>query len=378
MGESLRILFLTDLYKPFAGGASTHQTELASRLAARGHEIHVLASRLIGTPKVETSFGVTVERVGSWKAAGRYSIIAPGMLRAIEVSRSIDIIHGTTFVATAPTSVAGRICDRPTVITAFEVFDDLWLSLYPKPLLKGIGHRFVERLTLRLPVNKFVAISEYTRKRLRSIGIDFVRSLTIYCGVDYDFWSRSRAEPADFRNRNGLANRFVYLCYGRAGITKGIDTLLRATEIVASKLPEARLLLCMNAGEKYDEHLRAIEASPILRRKVVLQSNLRAAEVRNAIAAADMVVVPSISEGFGYSVAESCAMGTPVVATKAGAIPEVISGRHHLVPPGDPISLADAIIRGASGDWTVAPHKRFPWDDTVSLYEKCFRTFLDA
>jgi glycosyltransferase involved in cell wall biosynthesis len=373
MGESLRILFLTDLYRPFTGGASTHQAGLAARLAARGHEVRVLTSRLPGTPRMESSLGVTIERVGSWKAAGRYSIIAPGVLRALGICRSIDVVHGTTFIATAPSSLTGQICNRPTVVTAFEVFDDLWMALYPKQRVKALGHQLAERMILRMPVDKFVAVSEYTRRKLEATGIDCSQSVTIHCGVDYDFWSRIHARPGEFRDRNDLTDRLVYCSYGRAGVSKGIDTLITAAEIVASKLPEARLLLCLNEGEMHDRHLKAVNESLALRGKVVLRSHLNAFDLRDAVAAADMVVVPSISEGFGYSVAEACALGTPVVATSAGAIPEVISGKHLLVPPGNPVALANAIVQGAAGDWSLTPEKRFLWHDAVLRYEQCFR-----
>src|SRR6266487_4575721 len=60
---------------------------------------------------------------------------------------------------------------------------------------------------------------------------------------------------------------------------------------------------------------------------------------------AALVAVPSLFEGFGLPAAEAMACGTPVVATDAGAFPEVIADAQTglLVPPGDAVALADAI-----------------------------------
>jgi glycosyltransferase involved in cell wall biosynthesis len=60
---------------------------------------------------------------------------------------------------------------------------------------------------------------------------------------------------------------------------------------------------------------------------------------------ATLVVVPSLYEGFGLPAAEAMACGTPVVATRAGALPEVLAagGGGLLVPPGDAEALAKAI-----------------------------------
>jgi glycosyltransferase involved in cell wall biosynthesis len=58
-----------------------------------------------------------------------------------------------------------------------------------------------------------------------------------------------------------------------------------------------------------------------------------------------MLVYPSRSEGFGYPPLEAMAAGVPVVASRAGSVPEVCGGAADLVPPGDPVALARAMGR---------------------------------
>lgn len=68
------------------------------------------------------------------------------------------------------------------------------------------------------------------------------------------------------------------------------------------------------------------------------------------VARARVVVVPSRSEGFGYPMLEAFAAGVPVVASAAGALPEVSGGAARLVPAGDPDALAEAIARVATDE----------------------------
>jgi glycosyltransferase involved in cell wall biosynthesis len=90
------------------------------------------------------------------------------------------------------------------------------------------------------------------------------------------------------------------------------------------------------------------------------------------IKASNCVVVPSISEGFGFSVAESCAMGVPVAASNVGSIPEVISNKHILFNPADSSDIARALMDVKQGRLQFKPKKHFAWQRTVDEYEKIY------
>jgi glycosyltransferase involved in cell wall biosynthesis len=108
------------------------------------------------------------------------------------------------------------------------------------------------------------------------------------------------------------------------------------------------------------------------------------AELARVYNEAQVVVSPSLYEGFGLPAAEAMACGTPVVATTAGAFPEVIAagGTGVLVPPGDAVALADAVagllaspdrrvVMGAAGVERI--NTQFSWrvcaQKTALLYE---------
>ena len=95
------------------------------------------------------------------------------------------------------------------------------------------------------------------------------------------------------------------------------------------------------------------------------------------IKAADCVVVPSLSEGFGYNVVEANAMGVPVVASNTASIPEVISGKYILVPPKKPDAIAEAVISISRGAGiTVSEKKVFDWKMSLNGYLKIYEELL--
>ena len=93
----------------------------------------------------------------------------------------------------------------------------------------------------------------------------------------------------------------------------------------------------------------------------------------NYLKAADCIIVPSLSEGFGYVVLEACEMGKPVVATDNTSIPEVIWGNYVLVTPRDAKSIADGVLKAFKGKCVSSKKKVFSWKDNISRHEGIYK-----
>src|SRR5690606_34508589 len=131
------------------------------------------------------------------------------------------------------------------------------------------------------------------------------------------------------------------LCVARAADpNKGVGVLLEA---VARLATPARLVL---VDEDHPLHPARQHAARLgLGERLEITGRLPAAELVRRYRSATLVVVPSLYEGFGLPAAEAMACGTPVVATAAGALPEVMrtGGGGTVVAKGDPAALARAI-----------------------------------
>jgi len=373
MTEMFRVLFVSDHFEPSIGGGSTYNAELTRRIAERGHTVHIVTPRSRDSPRTEAREGVSITRLGSEDIMGRAAFATLSTAFVMRILHSYDIVHGETFVAAVPSGIAGRVCNRPSMLTVYEVFAEQWRDYLPDRKVLARLYRLGERTTLRLDHDRYVAISDYTARRLEQQGVDRKLITMVHPGVDYNFWNRSAANPEKFRELNALGEGPVYSSFGRAGISKGFGYLLEAARLVFAQKPDSRLFLVLNEGDQFHALERMIFDSKDLRKHVVLKSRLPRTELRDAIAGSDLVAVPSLSEGFGFVVAETCAMGTPIVATNVGAIPEVVSGRHTLVSPADPVALATAILGGLDGQLHQTPIRKFSWAETTDQYERLFR-----
>jgi glycosyltransferase involved in cell wall biosynthesis len=97
--------------------------------------------------------------------------------------------------------------------------------------------------------------------------------------------------------------------------------------------------------------------------------------------AADLTVLPSLSEGIPNVLLESMASGTPFVATSVGGIPEIAAeGIDFLVPPRNPLALADAIAAGLMrGKKTHGRHPNlFSWSESARAMKRIVESLRSA
>ena len=90
------------------------------------------------------------------------------------------------------------------------------------------------------------------------------------------------------------------------------------------------------------------------------------------------VVVPSLSEGFGFTAAEACAMRKPVVACNVGSLPEVVSGKCVFVEPKKSESIADGVIKIYNGEYEQKPERLFKWSECIEKYISLYLEMLNG
>jgi glycosyltransferase involved in cell wall biosynthesis len=218
-----------------------------------------------------------------------------------------------------------------------------------------------------------VSVSRYLRERLVAHGIDPARVAVVHNGVDAQgFGLRDRAEA---RRELGLAEAGRLVLYvGNLKADKGLPELIDERVVAACR--EAGAALAIAGDGPYRGALEKAVRERGLGETVRLLGRLPPARIAAWMNAADCLCLPSHHEGIPNVILEALSCGVPVVATRVGGIPEVLSeagGR--LVSPRDPASLAEGLRDVLGRPWDRgAVRAACPAGD----WERSAKSLLDA
>lgn len=232
--------------------------------------------------------------------------------------------------------IAGRLAGVPVIISTVHNS----LKDYEVRSLRRWLYTVLLRLTLPL-VHRIICVSEANRRDLiEECPAVAAKTQTVYNGVDPSAFS-SQPDRQPVRKELGTTQGPVLVTIGRLTDQKGHRYLLQALPRLLETWPQ---LCCVFVGEgelRDALHHMAIDLG--------VEQACRFVGVREDIAdilaAADLFVLPSLSEGFPFVLLEALAMGRPVVASRVNGVPELIEDHKtgFLVPARDPQALARAI-----------------------------------
>jgi glycosyltransferase involved in cell wall biosynthesis len=208
------------------------------------------------------------------------------------------------------------------------------------------GNKFAHWYRFLLPrllatAQRVITVSEFSRARLAAhVPAAEERIVAIPNGIGPEFRPVPDGEVARLHRRYRLPAEYV-LAVSTLEPRKNLARLVEAWERVRARQPDALLAI---AGGRFDDIFGGTGFGR-LPRGVLLLGYVDAADVPALYAGARAFVHPSLYEGFGFTVLESMACGTPVVAARAGALPEVVAGAGVLVDPADVDSIEDGVVR---------------------------------
>jgi glycosyltransferase involved in cell wall biosynthesis len=307
-------------------GGEQQALYLAEGLVRRGHQAMVLCrrgsrmaerARAAGLPTHDMRASAELDPRAVWRVA-----------RLVRV-HAVDIVHMHTSHAHT-FGVLGGLLRRHTKLVVSRRVDF--------SIRRGIG----SALKYRLPVDRYIAVSEAIKRVLVRDGIRPELVSVVHSGVDLSRFGRY--ERRDHRAEFGLADDTPVIGNIAAlADHKGHRYLLDAVPLVLERHPEARFFIC-GEGELWDD-LHAQRARLGLDREVTFTGFRR--DVPSLLEFFDVFAMSSHLEGLNTSILDALAMRKPVVATNAGGIPEIVRDGQTglLVPPRDPPSLAQAICR---------------------------------
>lgn len=225
----------------------------------------------------------------------------------------------------------------------------------------------IRRRGLYRRIDRIIAPSEFMREKLLEGGFPEEQVVLMRNFAKDETLDRARADE-DFTDRE----RPYLLFFGRLSREKGVDVLVEAFLSVAGRIPGWRLVI---AGEGPERGvIEAQLAGHPSGSRVELVGFQRGGALRRLVEGASLAVSPSRwRENMPYSVVEAFAAGTPVVGTRIGGIPELVSegGTGLLAEPEDADSLADAILRGFALCSNVEPYRAMQSRCRAYVLESC-------
>lgn len=363
--KPLSVLFVLEYYPPHIGGVETMFAALGEELARRGHRVRVFTGSVPGAPEREVRGGVEVVRVPLGRARRlRFTFGMAG--RLAPPAREADVVHASTYAGTWSAVRAAKRAGKPVVVSVHEVWQELWKRVPHVPALQRWTAPWQERFLLRLPYDAYAAVSNSTLERLRPFtrGTPCFRVPAPVSVPDEPRWS---PPPPPF----------TFLYFGRPGHWRGLDLLLEAFAARRAAGSSARLELILSAEPARERAVLTRFASRLnLGDALQIRDSLPRPALFQRLASAHAAVFPSLSEGFGLAATEACALGVPVVASDAGSLPEVVSGRCLFFPAGDATALARAMERAEAGGWEERPPLRFPVEASVDALLDLYRSIM--
>jgi len=245
---------------------------------------------------------------------------------------AVDVVHGSNFVV-PPTRRAARVVTVHdlTVVRYPELCDPPTLA-YPRLVRRAVA----EGAWVHTP-SAFVAAEV-----VAELGVDPARVRAVHHGVPRlpEGGGRGPELPSG-------CGRYV-LAVGTVEPRKDYPLLVRSFAAVAAAHPDVALVVVGGDGWGAEAFGAAVAASPA-RQRIVRCGYLDDAGLAATLRGAAVLAYPSKYEGFGFPPLQAMAVGVPVVATAAGAVPEVVGDGAWLVDPGDGDGLAETLVRALDG-----------------------------
>ncbi len=255
--------------------------------------------------------------------------------------------------------------DKPDILLGFWSFPEgfanvLIAKCFKLPVVIGCRGSDINQLTKPCIQRKIISwtlgncsrvlsVSEALKTEMtRKLGVPAERITVIPNGIEEDkFYPQ---EQGKVRETLGLNKRDrITVCVARLETVKGVDILVRAFAQVRC---EGRLLVIIGDGEEMPR-LKTLVEELGLSNHVLLPGSKPHDEIPLWVNAADLMVLPSLTEGWPNVLMEAFSCGKPVVASRVGGVPEIVNNPSLgiMTRPGDADDLAREINNALERQW---------------------------
>jgi glycosyltransferase involved in cell wall biosynthesis len=357
----MKIVDVNPFFHPYMGGIERRMHDTCKLLAERGHDVTVLTGRLPGTEEQEEKDGYKIVRLRSRLV----NIYNPPFISSKDV---LETLNGL---------------DADIVNYNYR-----WAASYNKDLMRyrgkkvftyhnmwGEGTGMVGRLS-EISDNRFrrcletfdhiICVSDHVRNDLVRRGIPPGSTTTVpSCLTTFPQTGR---DEGDF-----------ILSLGRLVRTKGLDYLIESMKDV-----DARLILCGRGPE--EKRIERMIRRHGLGDRIEMKGYVSEEEKSRLMGSCRFFVMPSLFESFGLAAVEAMSYGRPIICTDVNGLPDTVGDGGVIVPPRDPVRLAEEMNRLLrDGDERArlakaarAQAERFDWKDHIAAIENVYTAALSS
>jgi len=307
MHKALKIVQALHAFPPHMGGIETHTYNLSLQLAKQGHKVIIHTSKHKDSKQVDQELnqaGIQIKRHFSIQIPGFSSVRIFPLLCIPLALENADIYHSHGF---------GSLVPLQTSIASFLARKKFIWTIHGYPKLNAIGAILTKLYSIAahiplLIANKIICVSQDAKSHLPKYAQN--KSVIVPNGISEDFFSKKQTKKQ--------SKQFKVLFVGRLDKSKGIFLLADAFNEFR-KTHDARLAYNgPNEGRNKELLLNYAQEHNFCTEI----SHMRLENMPEVYKSADVTVLPSDYEGFGLSVLESWAAGTPAISASVGIIPK--------------------------------------------------------
>ena len=354
--KKLKIAFLSYRSKPFSGGQGIYVKYLSKALHDLGHEIDVFSGPPYPDldPKIKL---VKIPSLGLYEKKSKFYDVNPmKLLNPINLFEWLSVNSGGfpepyTFGKRIKKILKQNLNEYDVIHDNQSLAYELLFFQKKKPLVTTIHHPISLDLAYQLQStndiflkllmrrwHSFLVMQKFVAKRLKKIVVPSNSSMDdikdefrvdknkmerVMNGIDLNvFYPDSNIQKIPFKLVT-VASADVPL--------KGLDYLLKALSDLAEVYSDISLSII--GEQKKGGHTERLIKKLNLEKRVNFFSNLTQEDLRKTYCEAELAIIPSLYEGFGFAAIEAMACGVPLISSSGGALPEVIKDTGIIIPP---------------------------------------------
>ncbi len=361
------ILNWKDIHHPQVGGAEIIVYELAKRLVKDGHKVTWFCRNFVNGLNIETIEGINIVRKGNLLTT---YLFAPLYYWSLKKKPDLVIDISNTVYWQSPLWA----WKSKKIAYLNQLAKNVFFYEYPV-IISRIGILFEKLQYLSYKKTKFICYAESVKNDLISIGIQSKNISVFTLGLDHARYVPGRKSESP-----------MLICVNRLVKMKRTDLVIKAVAYLIKKVPNLKLFI---VGTGYERKNLQILTNKLLLEKNIFfvdehtwffNNNPKDKKV-NLMQQAWALIFPSVKEGWGMTVTECAACGTPAIVTNVSGLVDSVKNNYSglvLSEHPSPLELSESIYQLISNKKkrlelsknAISWSKKFSWEKSYSQFKK--------